>query len=300
MRFLTIFLICAFSLPAFAQDAAAPSPVPADAPPPVAAPGTAPGTAPAAEAPAQDATPVKTADQMQVERVTSLATPAAMPMNSVFMLITNNSNIDDRLIAVKSARTKQTSLHMTDVDAKGVVSMREVESIAVPAGKMTVLPPMGDHVMLMGLTDHVQEKSTFPITLVFEKAGEKTVPVEVVGIDEFSKRFPRELMGDAVQKADDIREKLAEGTEKKSWTQKLRDRIRSLGGQATPPPAPDAVVEEPALVTQPEPSGAMQTLPTVPPESELPDPSSVPNASDIELKDEDKPAMPAGMDHSGH
>jgi len=61
-----------------------------------------------------------------------------------------------------------------------VMKMREVASgIPVPAGGSHVLMRGGDHVMFMGLTTRFEQGTTFPVTLVFEQAGEVTVDVPV-------------------------------------------------------------------------------------------------------------------------
>jgi|GEM_PF-4984361 len=298
MRLFLASLICLMSLPALAQDAAvttAPDAVPA----PAAVPAPVPAEAPApVAAPAPETAPAKIATHMTVERVTSLATPAAVPANSIFMLITNTSDVDDKLIAIKSKRTARTGLHTTSVDERGVASMRSVDSIAIPAKKMTVLPPMGDHVMLMDLTDYVPENSTFPITLVFEKAGEKDVSVEVVNFEEFGKRFPRELMGNAMKEVEEVGAKLAEKTApEKTWTQKLRDRIRNLGGKVeASAPAPDMTLPLPAATSAGE--MPVKALPAQTPPA-APDAAPAPTVQEfLEKNDPSKPVVIE--DHSGH
>jgi len=58
--------------------------------------------------------------------------------------------------------------------------MQEVKGgLEIPAGKTVELAPGGYHVMLMELAAPLKEGSTFDLTLTFEKAGEKTVSVEV-------------------------------------------------------------------------------------------------------------------------
>lgn len=56
--------------------------------------------------------------------------------------------------------------------------MKEVDSIEIPAGKTTMLKPGGYHVMLLDLTDPIEEGEKVPVTLTFEQAG--TVEVEAM------------------------------------------------------------------------------------------------------------------------
>ncbi len=61
----------------------------------------------------------------------------------------------------------------------GEMTMREVDSIAIPAGETVALEPGGYHVMLMELAAPLEAGATFELTLDFEKAGEQVVEVTV-------------------------------------------------------------------------------------------------------------------------
>jgi hypothetical protein len=66
-------------------------------------------------------------------------------------------------------------LHESDMQ-DGVMRMRAVEAVEVPAHGQAALEPGGLHVMLIGLKAPLEEGGSFALTLVFENAGE----VEVV------------------------------------------------------------------------------------------------------------------------
>ncbi|MGE8185322.1 copper chaperone PCu(A)C, partial [Pseudomonas mandelii] len=61
-----------------------------------------------------------------------------------------------------------------------VMSMRQVESVELPAGKPVSFDPHGYHVMLMDLTAQVKEGDKVPLILTVENAkGDKeTIKVE--------------------------------------------------------------------------------------------------------------------------
>lgn len=65
------------------------------------------------------------------------------------------------------------------MDMSGMMSMRQVASIEVPAGGEVVLEPGGYHVMLIGLSAPLVVGESFPLALEFEKAGTITVTAEV-------------------------------------------------------------------------------------------------------------------------
>ena len=99
---------------------------------------------------------------------------------AVFMIILNESAADDRLVAATAPVAERVELHTHIEDGNGVMRMIEVEDgFAVPAGGEHMLKRGGDHVMLMGLTESLEDGESFPLTLVFEQAGEVTIDVPV-------------------------------------------------------------------------------------------------------------------------
>lgn len=99
-----------------------------------------------------------------------------------FLTITNQGDSDDRLIAVISDFAPMAEVHTTEND-NGVMRMRHVEAIEVPAGGEASLAPGGDHVMLMGMTEPLVEGTWITLELEFEQAGkvEVLVPVQDIG-----------------------------------------------------------------------------------------------------------------------
>jgi copper(I)-binding protein len=61
-----------------------------------------------------------------------------------------------------------------------VMSMQQVDSVALPAGKVVSFDPHGYHIMLMNLTAQIKEGDSVPLTLTVENAkGEKeTIKVD--------------------------------------------------------------------------------------------------------------------------
>jgi copper(I)-binding protein len=61
----------------------------------------------------------------------------------------------------------------------GVMKMRAIPSVALPAGKAVDLKPGGYHVMLMDLKAQVKDGDTVPVTLVVEGKDGKRQSVEL-------------------------------------------------------------------------------------------------------------------------
>ncbi|WP_157019381.1 copper chaperone PCu(A)C [Mesorhizobium xinjiangense] len=94
---------------------------------------------------------------------------------------TIESASDDRLLGVTTPAADHVMIHAVESDGD-VSRMKHVEVLEIPAGQRVTLAPGGMHMMLMGLHDKLDEGTTFPMTLSFEKAGEIAVDVPVLGI----------------------------------------------------------------------------------------------------------------------
>jgi hypothetical protein len=98
--------------------------------------------------------------------------------SAVYMVIKNDSSEPDRLIRAESDAAYSTELHKSE-NIDGVMTMRPVDSVDIPAGGAAELKPGGLHIMLVGLTRDLKAGDKLPITLVFDKAGKITVDAEV-------------------------------------------------------------------------------------------------------------------------
>lgn len=108
------------------------------------------------------------------------ATPAPGGAGAAFMTITNAGGTADKLVKAASPVAGMVELHTHTMDG-GVMRMRAVPEIDVPAGGSASLAPGGFHIMLMSLNAPLTEGTSFPLTLTFEKAGEVVVTVPVMG-----------------------------------------------------------------------------------------------------------------------
>ncbi len=61
----------------------------------------------------------------------------------------------------------------------GGMTMREVESIPLPAGEAVALEPGAYHIMLLDLAAPLEAGDTFTVSLTFEGGATKDVEVEV-------------------------------------------------------------------------------------------------------------------------
>ena len=121
------------------------------------------------------------AGDMEISGAFVRASPKMAGTGAGFLTIKNATGQDDKLVGAETDVSKTAELH-THVKDGEVMRMRQVQSIALPANGMAELKPGGDHIMFMGLQKQLKEGDKVPLTLVFEKAGKKTVEMPVLGV----------------------------------------------------------------------------------------------------------------------
>jgi copper(I)-binding protein len=106
-------------------------------------------------------------------------TVAGQKTTGAFMQL--SSRVDTTLVAVASPAAKIVQVHEMKMDG-GMMKMRAVDKLAIPAGKPVELTPGGYHVMLVDLVAPLKNGDSVPLKLTFEdKTGAKqTVDVKAV------------------------------------------------------------------------------------------------------------------------
>ena len=97
--------------------------------------------------------------------------PAAVGMNAViYVKITNAGSKPDALIAVETPAAQRVEMHESST-AGGVMKMRKLASVAIPAHGTAAFAPGGNHLMLVKLKTPLVAGQTVPATFVFQRAG---------------------------------------------------------------------------------------------------------------------------------
>ncbi|TVR29168.1 MAG: copper chaperone PCu(A)C [Nitriliruptor sp.] len=107
---------------------------------------------------------------------------AAVPTSGssqIAVAITNDGDGDDELVEATTPAALGIELHVTEIEDDRA-TMRELDTIPLPAGETTRLRPGGLHLMMIVPDETVVEGGTFDLTLRFDRAEDITVPVEVV------------------------------------------------------------------------------------------------------------------------
>ena len=83
-----------------------------------------------------------------------------------------------KLIKVETPLTNMAELH--DMKMKdGVMEMKAVDAINIPANKLIDLKPGGLHIMLIKVNKPINKGDDVPLTLTFENEAKKTFTVDV-------------------------------------------------------------------------------------------------------------------------
>lgn len=118
---------------------------------------------------------------VRVSKAWARATVSKAHAGAAYVTIANGGAASDKLVSVSTPAAGRAEMHTTIKDGD-IMRMRAVEHIEIGPKAMVTLQPGGVHIMLMDLKAPLKEGTTFPMTLIFEKAGETTVEVAVQSI----------------------------------------------------------------------------------------------------------------------
>lgn len=97
---------------------------------------------------------------------------------AVYMTIANRGAEADAVVSAASDAAGLVELHEVKNEG-GVMAMRPLPRLPLPAGGTLELKPGGYHVMLLGLTRPLHAGDTVKVTLTFEKAAPLTIEAAV-------------------------------------------------------------------------------------------------------------------------
>lgn len=110
------------------------------------------------------------------------ATVPGRTVTAAYLTISNSGSADDSLVGVVSS-SGPAAVHSTST-AGGIVRMRRLDRLPLPAGATTKLEPGGTHVMLTQLRQPLAAGSEIELGLRFEKSAERKIVAQVRGSGE--------------------------------------------------------------------------------------------------------------------
>lgn len=133
---------------------------------------------PAPDAPSATPAPSAEASTISVSDAWAAPTPGGVDVSAGYLTIANPGGVDDQLIAVSSPRAARVEIHEMQ-DDNGVMRMRAVPALAVPAGGEVQLAPGGYHLMFFGVTQPFTEGEEIPVALSFQSGATVNVSLPV-------------------------------------------------------------------------------------------------------------------------
>lgn len=118
---------------------------------------------------------------VDVQGAWARATVQGQMASGAFMTL--RSTETTRLVSASTPVAGVTEIHEMSMDG-GVMKMRAITGLDLPAGQAVELKPGGYHVMLMDLKGPLSQKTHIPLTLVFRNAkGQESVQRLEVPVD---------------------------------------------------------------------------------------------------------------------
>lgn len=127
---------------------------------------------------ASAAPPGPVASTLRVERPWARATPPGATIGAGYLELRNAGDTADRLVRATSPRAAAVQIHETQL-ADGMMRMREIDGLAIPAGASVRLEPGGTHLMLIDLPRPLVAGERVPLVLHFARAGQLTAELVV-------------------------------------------------------------------------------------------------------------------------
>lgn len=115
---------------------------------------------------------------VEVEEPYVRAVPAGQPNSAAFMTLVNDSMTAYKLKSASSPVAETVELH-THTNNNGVMEMRKIDEIEIPAGGKVELKPGGLHIMLIGLKQELKVGEEVEITLNYADGSSEKVEAEI-------------------------------------------------------------------------------------------------------------------------
>ena len=107
--------------------------------------------------------------------------PNVAVATAAFMTLKNTSDEDVFLVSAKSSVANTVELHTHNM-SNGVMKMRQVEQITIPANSSVQLKPSGLHIMLIELTQDLTKKTRVPLELIFKDGSSLKIEAPIKSV----------------------------------------------------------------------------------------------------------------------
>lgn len=116
---------------------------------------------------------------IHVHKAWARATPPNAKNTAVYMVLQNSGPANELLLEVKTPVATVVEIH-TAIYEKGMISMRRLENLSIPAQGSTTLKPGSTHMMLFGLKGPLKTGTYIDLSLHFKHAEKIQLRVPVI------------------------------------------------------------------------------------------------------------------------
>jgi copper(I)-binding protein len=116
---------------------------------------------------------------LEISRPWARAATTAENMGGGFFTVENKGNEADRLLAVSTPAAEKVEIHALKIVGPNLKVQPVGNGLAVPPRTTIILQPRGYHLLLKGLTAPLVAGTKVPAVLTFEKAGTRTIEMDV-------------------------------------------------------------------------------------------------------------------------
>lgn len=120
---------------------------------------------------------------VQIEHPYARAVAPGQTNSAAYMVLNNTGTKEEVLVGAESSVANKVELHTHRME-DGMMKMREIEKIVIPAGERVTLQPGGLHIMLIGLTHQLAPNEQVSLTLIYEDGERQVVTAPVHGLDD--------------------------------------------------------------------------------------------------------------------
>lgn len=114
---------------------------------------------------------------IRIEAPYARAVPPTAANSAAFMVLHNGSDAQRQLVDARSDVSRVTELH-NHINDNGVMRMRRVSQITIPAQGSVALQPGSFHVMLIGLKSPLKDGDPVNVQLTFDDGSEQSVSMK--------------------------------------------------------------------------------------------------------------------------
>lgn len=131
------------------------------------------------------------APQLQIANSWARATPPNITTSAIYMTIQNPTGQPLKIVEVKSTISDRIELHNT-THKDGLMQMRQLPAIDIPANSSVELKPHGMHMMIFNVKNALADGTKFTISVLLEGGKEINLEVPVKKQGENQSSMPQD------------------------------------------------------------------------------------------------------------